>query len=685
MSLEKSQEQLQKILIETYFSNLEFLKQFDKNLFNRVEQLSSVINSGLYPERYFLEFIQDVGEFDIYDSHTKEYLYKKNPKKINHKLVNDIKLDKSSYFSSMLTEPYDLKLESKEINMDYETYEDIEYLIVNDMKKFTQILKDDTLSSKSYKYVEKFIFMGTLLGRHILDAHKKIKAKSYFICEDNLEVFRLSLFVINYVEVYRDSKLTLSIMDDENIFITKYQLFLEQNPDENYYIKYCTTNYNVSSMMQRVISTMYKTNPMVFDYTRVLYNLVKLTSQRVNKDNILTISKKRDSFNFAEGKPVIFVAAGPSLQDNISWLKSNQNKFIVVAIGASYKMLLKNGITPDIISTIEPSFRDLKKFHFTDEDLEKLQETIILASVITPEQLTNKFNKEKVFYFEINNSFKSNSTPYKGYSVGELTVAILLHLGIEKLYLLGTDLAINSKTGETHFSDYKDLEKKDIKEKDSNKSLKTTKTTFKDDLVPVKGNFNDEVLTTRIFIMSIFAYMQILQEFKKENQKVINLSDHGAYLEGTIPLKIEELDLTNNENIDKKVLNNFLVEKLNEVSENRLTQEELEGVKKEIAYFDNLVFELKNDLSRDINSFKDLKSLMYDTEQSIKKIGYPTLMNYLMEQYSKFANLYICYHFNDKKLKNEFKKIKAVKEVWLKQVINLLEQYLKYLKNMIDS
>lgn len=675
--------QLQNALINNYFNNLKFLKIVDNELFIRIENLSNIINENLYEPRYNLEFIKENGEFDIYDSHTEQYLYKKNAKRINNNFINSVKFDNSSCFSSLINSIYDLNLEYENVNLDYESYEELSPIIINNMKEFTEVLKDNTLKDKSYKKFEKFIFIGTLLGRHIVGIDKKIKAKNYFICENNLEIFRLSLFVTNYRDLTIQSKLTFSIMDDENVFIYKYQLFLEDNPDENYCLKYQTTNYNVTEMMHRIISTMYKVNPMSFDYVRVLYNLINLTTKRLNTSNVLNLSKKDRDFNFSENRPVLFVAAGPSLQDNISWLEQNKNRFIIVAIGASYKLLLSHGIKPDVISTVEPSFWELKKHHFTDEDIKKLDNTIILASIFTPLNLTSKLNPENVFYFEINSSFKENSKFYKGYSVGELTVSVLLDLGIKKLYLLGTDLAINPKTGETHFSNYKEIEKIIIKDIHESKSLETGETSFKDELILVKGNFEKQVFTTRIFIMSIFAYEQAIKTFKKEDQEIINLSNHGAYLEGTKINEVKDVDFSIYQIFNKEKLNSILLEKLNSVSERNLSEKEINKVEFEINYFKNLLNDLNNQFSLASSSFEEFKLRMTNFSQEVRNIGYPTLMNYLIEQYAKFSNTYICYCFNDKNIKSELKKLEKIERIWIKQVSNMIEKYINYLDDMI--
>jgi len=680
--ISKEEEALNKVLIDTYFANLKFLEEYDNNLYKRVQSLSEAINTGIYKERYHLEFIKEKGDFDILDTSNDEYLYKKKAKQTTHKLSNNIKFDKSMFFSSLVKNLYNLDRRYKDVNLDYESYEELQNLLFNTVKEFTDILKDDTLKEKEFKRIEKFIFIGTLLGRHIPSAVKKVNAKNYFVCENNLEIFRLSLFVTSYVELAQESNVRFSIMDNQNEFIYKFQLFLEDNLFENYYLKYVTTDYNVSRMMHDIISTMYKTSSVIFDYTRILHNMFKLTAKNINKNKILTIENKPKEFDFVKDKPVLFVASGPSLELHMNWLEENKDKFVIVAIGGSYKKLLKHGIKADIISTIDSGYKDLSKYHFTDDDIKNIQDTIVIAAINSPEQICRKLNQDLLFYFEIYFALKNSSRIYDGYSVGEITVAILVHLGVKELYLLGTDLAVNPDTGETHIGNYHNSNRTDIKDYNISKSLVENSTSFNEEAIPVKGNLNKEVFTTRIFNASIFAYGTVLKMFKQEDQNVYNLSTNGAYLEGTIPLNINSLDISSYKAIKKDVLSNELYKGLIEVSEVNLNQEELNRIKEEIDYFSNLREEVLNKSKLDINGIDELKELFNNVEKSLREIGRPTFLYHILIEYFKITNTYINYYFNDKKIKNETKKIKQVKEVWLKQVEKILLDYINYLKEI---
>ncbi|WP_252981538.1 hypothetical protein [Aliarcobacter butzleri] len=76
----EAQIQLQNALTTTFLANLVFLSEYDRDLYDRVDELSRMIENGTYQEKYALEFLMENGEFDIYDIVNDKYLYNKNPK-----------------------------------------------------------------------------------------------------------------------------------------------------------------------------------------------------------------------------------------------------------------------------------------------------------------------------------------------------------------------------------------------------------------------------------------------------------------------------------------------------------------------------------------------------------------------------------------------------------------------------
>ena len=101
MSLNKEQETLQNALTVTFLANLAFLSEYDNNLYQRIEGLSQEINLGNYKQRYHLEFVENDGDFDIYDNLMNKYLYNNKPKRFNNQAFNSINFDTKGQFITL--------------------------------------------------------------------------------------------------------------------------------------------------------------------------------------------------------------------------------------------------------------------------------------------------------------------------------------------------------------------------------------------------------------------------------------------------------------------------------------------------------------------------------------------------------------------------------------------------------
>ena len=81
-------------------------------------------------------------------------------------------------------------------------------------QEYTKTLNDFLdQKKKRFKKIDKFIFLGTLLGRHIPRIAQKVDAKMYLVLERNLEIFRLSLFTVDYTLLAKKG-VVFSVMDN---------------------------------------------------------------------------------------------------------------------------------------------------------------------------------------------------------------------------------------------------------------------------------------------------------------------------------------------------------------------------------------------------------------------------------------------------------------------------------------
>ena len=95
-----------------------------------------------------------------------------------------------------------------------------------------------------------------------------------------------------------------------------------------------------------------------------------------NKYRVLILNKIKENCEVFNDIPILYLAAGPSLDENIEWIKTNQDKFFIVTIGAAYKKLLANNIKIDMITTVDES-DILEKLQFDDESVSKISKNTI--------------------------------------------------------------------------------------------------------------------------------------------------------------------------------------------------------------------------------------------------------------------------------------------------------------------
>lgn len=677
----QTQLELQNALTTTFLANLAFLSEYDNELYHRIDELSRMIENGTYIEKYVLEFIMENGDFDIFDTVNNKYLYNRKPKKIIDELVKKMEKDnKNSIFN--IEELFTIK-ENDNINIEnrfnIENLEQSLLLTNNQMKAYQKITKDfPDGNKKRLKRVNKLIFAGTLLGRHIPKIANKLDAKLYLVFERNLEIFRLSLFCVDY-SVLAKRGVIFSIMDKKEDEKKKIELFCNIYELDNYLIKVSTTNINIGQFIDQVLLELISKKSSIYDYNRKMYVYLNRTTKYISESyNILNFNEINKNFDFFEDKPILYIAAGPSLDDNLEWIRINQNKFFIVTIGAIYKKLIQNDITINMIISLDEQLSILNDSQFDDESINKISSnTIILASTMTHERILKKFNKKNLFLYEVFHSLIQDNIAFNGPSVGEITLDILIKMNAKNIYLIGLDMALNQNTGLTH-------------SENSNSGIDSfhlysseDRNTFglRKNILKVKGNLLDEVFTTALFNTSINFLEKYILSTKSISTNIYNLSIHGAYFISTIPLKVtdsrlkklEELNL----NTDKLIvsLNKYSIINLNgnnknifklhlDFLNNKIEQKFLEFENYEIKFFDDFLSFVVDF----INIFYKQKDFVF----------FDILTNYY-----NIIFPYLNYCFNDERIKEETKKIKIIQKIFLEQISGLVKDYIVFLERVI--
>lgn len=203
----KEQKEILQTLNEIFINNLDFFK---KNYPLLREKVIKFEKSNT--ENYCINFNDN--KFQLTDLLNNVDFYKDEPFTNATYRVNSFNL--SSAFNLINIEPLkEINYHENEINAYEYLNEFIEYFNNVDIK------------------INKFIFLGTLLGVHINDFDKFLKAKTYFIVEPNIEIFRLSMFMTDYKILSNNAKLFFAINEDEQGLNNICKEFLNYNYEFN--------------------------------------------------------------------------------------------------------------------------------------------------------------------------------------------------------------------------------------------------------------------------------------------------------------------------------------------------------------------------------------------------------------------------------------------------------------------
>lgn len=223
----------------------------------------------------------------------------------------------------------------------------------------------------------------------------------------------------------------------------------------------------------------------------------------------------------------ILVSAGPSLNKNIQELKRAKNKCLIVAVDTAVKPLMKAGIVPDIMTTVDA----LKPLGLVE--IEGSEQIPLVAPPCAVSAMVKHQKGKKFFYFDghevpltlYNINRKRFSDVAIGGSVACMGLSLIYKLGFDNIILVGQDLAF---TGNRSHADGTFQEK--MPEEDTS------------NMTMVKGNYEDKVPTSADFRLYLEWFADYIKGIKqRRNVKVYNATEGGAYIEGTEIVTLKEI------------------------------------------------------------------------------------------------------------------------------------------------
>ena len=274
----------------------------------------------------------------------------------------------------------------------------------------------------------------------------------------------------------------------------------------------------VSDYMPGEFEEEFKTS--VRDYTEVLKSLISNEpyygiNYRFNRlnapDRVEEVTKK------IKIEECLIVAAGPSLNDYMDFVKNSMGKRTIIAVSTVLKKLLKEGIKPDFVVIGDPYESLYDHLEGIEEETKDL--TLVLESLSYWKFADAwKGKKYRVFgasYKKTKEEASETGSEYweLGGTVSSLGIELGVRLGSRRVYMTGLDLSFPENK---HYAD----------------SALTEKNNQVESAMKVLSVDGGDVSTVPAFDQ--FRRDIEGQISKYPDVKFINLSRHGAYIKGTV-------------------------------------------------------------------------------------------------------------------------------------------------------
>ncbi len=263
---------------------------------------------------------------------------------------------------------------------------------------------------------------------------------------------------------------------------------------------------------------------------------------------------RRNDFYICEDKkfvsqstPVFIVGSGPSLDNDIDYIRQWRNKVILISSGTSLGILLKHGLRPDIHTEMEngpqiyPILAPLReKYGFegirlgasltVDPAISDLFETrwFFLRSALSPTRLLASVHA---------------SLPASDPTVSNASFAITAITGFAEVYLFGVDCGYREGTSEQHHSKHSIYFTEDNPESTEDIVQRHDRT--------LPGNFGGTFRTQWTFDLTARGISEVKRW--RRSMALYNCSD-GARIEGAKPKAAEAINLSHLPDRHERVL-----------------------------------------------------------------------------------------------------------------------------------
>ena len=233
-------------------------------------------------------------------------------------------------------------------------------------------------------------------------------------------------------------------------------------------------------------------------------------------------------FATAVDRPALIVAAGPSLDKNISRIKAVKGCFVIIATDTALKPLMAEGIQPDLVISIDPNARNLEKID--QLPAHSLRLIPLVFSPLVFHEVPYRFSGVK-FVFSEPHCFcqwavgamglrrPAAELPY-GFSVAHFAFYLARAMGADPIIFVGLDLAFALEGDQAR-----------------NSAMQWQTDLNRPELIKVPGVNGKEVVTCEGFAKMITLFER---EIARTKARCVDATEGGALIRGARIMTLKE-------------------------------------------------------------------------------------------------------------------------------------------------
>ena len=349
---------------------------------------------------------------------------------------------------------------------------------------------------------------------------------------------KLLHFVLNNVDISDHLKSgRVFIFDNLDELIAKLSsVYITKDKVEVVYLK----NYSVIksqellTLTQKVFEACRSKTVDINTITRYSRYWLDNTLQNLNLINNKTVYQVSELDNKFIGEVALIIGAGPSLTENIQFIKDNREKFVIFAVNKALNILAQNNIIPDFAVCADARFV-AKTLSGLDDFLQK---TNCIMHINSDSEILSKEFKKIFISFPQNDGIVKRLAEYNDFikmreNGGSATTSAFVSavkMGFSKIILTGVDLAFKGETVYSTGEQYEKISQDAIRINSITKNITT---------VPSVTGL--DVVTSADYA----AFIQHFETFIKdmEYSEVYNTTSFGAAIPGVKNLPFEKISL----------------------------------------------------------------------------------------------------------------------------------------------